>query len=202
MKLKRIICMALSLAAVACMFLVNDSVAWINTQTGTPVGQSIAVDKMFFEFEGTLGTPLDLDNDESTPNDKYILADQNLIVDNDGMITGKNHSTIPTEMRVLVTFDTLGVQDVEYTGSENDAMVVVFADGWSKGAEDNYFYHSFAAVSKANSVAGLSFTVLNGLFYNVGKEYANVQVGVTITIQAKQTNYVDWETIETIITAP
>lgn len=198
MKLKRIICFALSFAAVACMFLVRDSVAWVDTHTGTPLGQYITASRLFIEFSGNLGTDFSYDTmtGVSDTSGEFIIPGQNLVVDNGGKITGTNYSTIVTEIRVLVEYD-----GDEYTGLNGDDFVVEFADGWSKGDDDNFFYYTagLPALTGAQVAAGtgVQFDIIDGIYYDVDGTYAGLGAEVTVTIQAKQAEHVEWDTLRT-----
>ena len=208
MKLKRILCFVLSFAAVACMFLVRDSVAWIDTSSGQPLSQDIAASNMYFEFNGNLGTDLEYDTMTGVTEGvtgEYIIPGQNLIADNGGKLTGVNYSTIDTEIRVLVKYDkynsgTSSMDETEYTGTGDD-IAVEFPAGWTKGASDNYFAPSgeLPALTGAQVAAGtgVSFDIINGIYYDVDETYSSLNAGITIIVQAKQADHVSWSTLRT-----
>lgn len=207
MKLKRILGLALIFAAAISMFLVRDSVAWIDTSTGVPLGQEITASNMFFEFNGNLGTDLKYENliGADGVTGEFIIPGQNLIADNGGKLTATNYSTIETEIRVLVEYDKYDKSNstmykTQYTGTGDD-IVVEFGGGWSKGAADNYFYPASIlpalSASQAAEGEGDEFDIINGIYYDVDDSYKALDADITITIQAKQADHVSWSTLRT-----
>ena len=146
MKGKKLLCIVLSLAAVCSLMLIRDSAAWFDTHTGSSPSSTIVVDKMAFRFEGKLGSYLTYPAGSTNAGDPYIVTEQNLIVTNGGKITATNLSTIPTEARFKIYYDTPGHlyannAAIEYTGSDTDTLSAVIGDNWVLNATDNYYYY-------------------------------------------------------------
>lgn len=144
MKWNRIICIVLSLAAVFSLLLIRDSAAWLDTVTGTPPNSEIRVDKMAFSFDGTLGSYLQYTSG-ANQGDRYVVTEQNLIVTNGGKITVTNHSTIATEARFKITYDTPSETGRVFrnvkTGNNPDSLAVTLDDHWIQKDSDGYFYY-------------------------------------------------------------
>ena len=145
MKGKKLLCMVLSLAAACSLMLIRDSAAWQNTNTGVSPSSLIVVDKMAFQFEGKLGSYLEYP-EGTNQGDAYVVTEQNLIVTNGGRITVTNHSTIPTEARFKIYYDTPGHlyannAAIEYSGSDTDSLSVDIGDNWILNTTDGYYYY-------------------------------------------------------------
>lgn len=204
MRVKRVLCIVLSLAAVFSLMLIRESAAWINTKSGDPLSQELIAKSLRFEFAGTLGTYLK--NEEGATVEEYILPGENLIIDNEGKITGTNYSTIATDVRFQVTYDkaTSGgsVSTVCHGGSDED-LVISVGSGFT--LDGDYFVRSF----NAGSGAAVVFTLLNSVQFNedvssalylpkddsgdVHPHSGNVQV----VVQAKQHDHMEWTDILT-----
>jgi len=199
MKNKKVIpfiCLAAAVLVAAGILLVRQSAAWLDTDINDPLPQDITVDKMYFDFDGSLGTDFTYADGN---NAEFILPGYNLICDNGGKITGVNHSTIATEVRVLITYMD-GSTEKDYDSSvTNQILQVDFGSGWAKKSPpDRYYYKSFNAVPLADSADGVPFDVITCLKFKPGIDkatYSGEDTGITITIQAKQDEYVDWATI-------
>ena len=106
MNKKRLLCIILSLTAAIGMMLIRDSAAWIDTKSGEPLPQTWAVQKMKFDFEGTLDSYLQYDN-----GNDYIVSGQNLIWDNGGKISVRI-DTSPADAVIVTISDTgIGMSD-------------------------------------------------------------------------------------------
>lgn len=145
MKGKKLLCIVLSLAAVCSLLLIRDSAAWQNTNTGVSPSSTIVVDKMAFSFEGKLGTYLEYPTG-TNQGDPYLVTEQNLIVTNGGKITVTNHSTIPTEARFKIYYDTPGHlyennEAIVYTGSATDSLSAEIGENWILNTTDGYYYY-------------------------------------------------------------
>ena len=198
MNKKRLLCIVLSLTAVFSMFFIKDSAAWIDSKTGEPVGQNISVKKLKFEFNGTLGSYLYTEDGK-----QYIITDKNLIIDNEGEITGVNHSTVDTEIRWRVVYDTPSKENVVYSGDAKEHIFVDYENTWTYN--DGYFYGSFDASEDSES-----FDIINSIYYNsenmtreeylpeVNGKTVPFKGGITIEIQAKQKDFVEWTDIWTV----
>ncbi len=204
MNKKRLLCIVLSLTAVFSMLFIKDSAAWIDTETGAPLGQRIVVKKLDFELKGKLGSYLYYEED----GEQYVISDQNFIIDNNGKISGINYSSVDTEVRWRIVYDTPSADGVVYSGSDAEDLLVEYDSGWTYDAADGYFHKSFDAV-----VGSLQFNIINKICYNgevIRKEdYVPEIDGVTtpfegnisVEFQAKQKDFVEWTDIFTI-TAP
>ncbi len=203
MNKKRLLCIVLSLTAVFSMLFIKDSAAWIDTETGAPLGQRIVVNKLDFELKGKLGSYLYYEED----GEQYVISDQNFIIDNNGKISGINNSTVDTDVRWRVIYDTPAAENIVYAGGQSEDLLVEYDSGWTYNAEDGYFHMSFAAVP-----GGSSFNMINKICYNgevISKDdYVPEIDGVTtpfegkisIQFQAKQKDFVEWTDIFTITT--
>lgn len=213
MRIKRIVGIILSLAAVFSLALIRDSVAWINTQSGTPLAQSITAKKLNFEFSGTLGSYL-MDGS----GDEYILPGQNLIVDNGGHITALNTSTIVTALRFKVIYDAPGQGNSSIVCSDSNiktgtiatdeanpcAVLISPGSNFSYGNDGFFYYNSIPAVTGSS---GTSITLLNSIEYNEGATSVDLynpkvngtrtpfEGNVQVIVQAKQQNHVNWDGI-------
>lgn len=208
MNKKRLLCIVLSLTAVFSMLFIKDSAAWIDTETGAPLGQQILVKKLNFEINGKLNSYLYYED-----GGQYIISDQNLIFDNDGRITGVNYSTVDTEFRCRVVYDTPDQKGVVYSGSDEEHLCVEFDktsdDMWIYNADDGYYYSEFDAV-----LGSETFRIINSIYYNgekVTKEKYLPEVNgktdpfkgeIKIEFQAKQKDFVEWTDIWTVTTTP
>lgn len=148
MKGKKLLCLVLSLAAVCSLWLVRDSAAWFETGTSTTPSSLIVVDKMAFDFDGTLGTYLEYPVGNNA-GDPYLVTEQNLIVTNGGKITMTNYSTIDTEARFKIYYDTPGHYYAnntarEYTGvtADEDSLFAEIDPKWVLDPTDGYFYYN------------------------------------------------------------
>ena len=230
MKGKKLLCIVLSLAAVCSLLLIRDSVAWQKTNTGVPPSSTIVVDKMAFQFEGKLGSYLSYPSGSTNAGDAYVVTEQNLIVTNGGKITATNLSTIPTEARFKIYYDTPGHlyannAAIEYTGSDTDTLSAVIGDNWVLDSNDNYYYYQlptpqggtappagFPAASgtptPVDVVADIMY--LDELYVN-GTDVLNhadyfaggtpFAGSVHVVFEAKQKDYVSWATITTWATS-
>ncbi len=145
MKWNRIICIVLSLAAVFSLLMIRDSMAWVNTVTGTPPNSVIHVKKMAFSFDGTLGSYLQYTTGNNA-GDSYVVTEQNLIVTNGGKITVTNHSTIATEARFKITYEAIDPsthtkETRTYTAAETDSLYANIDSHWIQKDSDGYFYY-------------------------------------------------------------
>lgn len=203
MSKKRLLCLLLSLTAVFSMFFIKDSAAWIDTETGAPLGQQINVKKLNFELFGKLNSYLYYEEDGK----QYIISDQNLIFDNEGKINGNNYSSVATDVRWRVIYDTPAQSGVVYSADPYEDLLVEYDSGWTYNAEDGYFHKSFDAV-----VGSSPFNAINSISYNgqniTKEEYLPEQDGrtnpftgsVTVEFQAKQADFVEWTDIFTVTT--
>lgn len=147
MKGKKLLCIVLSLAAVCSLFLIRDSVAWFDTDTGSPATGTIRVDKMAFSFDGSLGSYLQYTSG-SHNGEKYLVTEQNLIVTNGGRITVTNYSTILTEARFHITYDAVNPSTHQketrtYTAAATDSLSVSLDSHWIQDGNTGYFeYYS------------------------------------------------------------
>ena len=211
MRVKRILCIVLSLAAVFSLAMIRDSVAWINTQSGTPLGQNISAKKLNFTFAGTLGSDL-LD----PTGNEYIVPGRNLINSNGGAITATNSSTIKTEIRFKVIYHkpvssggSIGRETVVYAEDSNgnpasgQHLTVTKGTGFTFDSTDNYFYSGeIAAVSSETLI-----TLISSIAYNdaaVTMELYNPKINgvrvpfqgyVKVIVQAKQKDHVGWNDV-------
>ncbi|MCR5485716.1 MAG: hypothetical protein K6F09_08985 [Clostridiales bacterium] len=217
MNKKRMICLALSLAAVVSMFFVQNTAAWFRTEAGIEYGYNIKVDKMYYDIDGSLGEFL------YSNGDSFMLAGQNLIVDNDGKITGVNHSTIATNFRVKIEYqtyvqngNTVTLTNNTYAGAAGEQLSVTF--GRKVGTTDSLFtydqttgFWNFNGIDYNNdnvfpgTESPRSFDIITNIKYdganpNVTPEiYKGRSTEVKVTIQAKQALHVNWTTIATLI---
>lgn len=133
MKGKKLLCIVLTLAAVCSLLLVRDSVAWLNTQTGTEPSGTVKVDKMAFTFNGELAASLQYLNGV-----EYVVTDQNFI-ENDGTLSVTNESTIPTEVRFHITYVTPSYPAGKtYKAEATDSLSVTINDShWVQTLDSN-----------------------------------------------------------------
>ena len=217
MKIRRILCIVLSIAAACSLMLMRDSVAWVEMRDSTPVTGSLVFEELDFDIIGKLQSYY---FKADTGDDKYIITDQNLITDNEGKISIVNHSTIATDVRFRVVYSKPGVSAndgmVNYTADASDYLTVTPASGWgtvvnnestSNPDSNGYFYRSFAAGSKNNTtpvdmITNISYSELatdeasrNAYLPTSNGEVDAFDGTVRVEIQAKQQNYVDWTTI-------
>ena len=150
MKVKRLLCIVFSLAAVCSLALTRDSVAWFNTPSGTEVSATLAMKTLDFTFNGKLQSYLFV-GDSGT--DKFIISEQNLITDNDGKISLVNRSTIKTDVRFRIVYDKPGAADTIYTASQNDHLKVTVPNDWGSPDSDGYYERSFNASTANNTNA-------------------------------------------------
>ncbi len=201
MNKKRLLCILLSLTAVFSMFFIKDSAAWIDTETGAPLSQRVLAKKLNFEFNGRLGSYLYYTED----GEQYVVSDQNLIFDNEGKITGTNYSTVDTEVRFRVIYDTPAAEGVVYSATADEDLLVEYDPSWTYN--DGYFYREFTSL-----LGSEEFAVINSICYNgeniTKEEYLPEVDGritpfggkITVEFQAKQKDFVEWTDIFTITT--
>lgn len=189
------------MAAVCSLLLMRDSMAWMDTRTGEEVSATLSAQTMKFDFAGTLGSFYKDDR-----NHEEINVGQNLIKDNDGKITAVNHSTIKTEMRYQVIYDTPSGTNTIYTAAGD--LVVEPASGWT--IIGNYFVHDPFNVPQ-NPATGTSIDLIDSISYS-GDNVTRARYlpggvpftgNVKVIVQAKQkytnTNWTDvsWANCET-----
>lgn len=198
MNKKRLLCIILSLTAAIGMMLIRDSAAWIDTKSGEPLPQTWAVQKMKFDFEGTLDSYLQYDN-----GNDYIVSGQNLIWDNGGKISGVYRADIPTNVRFRIVYDTPLGTDQVYAGDAEEHLVAQIASGWTRNA-DGYYYRDFGAVTEA-----VDFDIVTDIHYSEDKVTRELYLpegqapfsgSVRVEVQAKQAENVDWTDIWTTST--
>lgn len=198
MNKKRLLCMVLSLTAAIGMMLVRDSAAWIDTKSGEPLPQTWSVQKMKFDFEGTLSSYLQYED-----GSEYIISGQNLIWDNGGKISGVNRSDIPTNVRFRIVYDTPLGENQVYAGGAEEHLAAQIASGWTRDA-DGYYYRDFDASAEA-----VIFDIVSDIHYSedqVTRELylpqgqAPFSGSVRVEVQAKQADNVDWDDIWTTST--
>ena len=218
MKGTKILCIVLSLAAVFSLLLVRDSVAWLDTTTGTPASGVIHVKKMAFSFDGSLGTYLQY-NTGSNAGKKYVVTEQNLIVTNGGKITVTNYSTIATEARFKITYQAINPtshakETRTYTGAAADSLSATIDSHWLQTNNDGYFYYyasgdafgtpGFAAVgntapSPVDAITEIKYrdslspdVLEHSDYFQNDVPFAGT---VHVIFEAKQANHVDWSQI-------
>ena len=159
-RLKRILCLILSLTAAAGLMLVRDSAAWFDMQSGSPIGQSISIDKMNFVFTGDLNSVFKLSGSS------FMVTDENLIATIDSTnhrvtadsISCTNYSSIPTEMRFQITYkNPLNGNDATFepaaanidrdtetgvTTATNAALEMRCPNAWVYDSSSSYFVYS------------------------------------------------------------
>lgn len=230
MKGKKLLCIVLSLAAVCSIMLIRDSAAWFDTHTGSSPSSTIVVDKMAFQFEGKLGSYLTYPSGSTNAGDAYVVTEQNLIVTNGGKITATNLSTIPTEARFKIYYDTPGHlyannAAIEYTGSATDSLSAVIGENWVLDQTDNYYYY-YQPLAQGASTREAGFPAVTGTpepidvvadimyldeLYVNGTDILNhadyfaggtpFAGSVHVVFEAKQKEFVDWTTITTWATS-
>lgn len=199
MKVKRILCIVLTFAAVCSLALTRDSLAWFKTTEGMVVSATLEIRTVDYDFAGTLGS---FYRSEAVAGSReWLIFDQNLILDNGGKITGVNHSTAATQIRFQVVYDKpngSSTTSVTYNPSDQNDLVVTVPNGWTYS--DGYFSRDFSAEQSGGST---SFDIITGISYsgpNVTRAnyFANGNVfsgKVTVTIQAKQAGIASWTDI-------
>lgn len=195
MNKKRLLCMILSLTAVIGLMLVRDSAAWIDTKSGEPLPQTWLAKKMKLDFEGTLDSYLQYED-----GTEFIISGQNLIWDNGGKITVRNHAEIPTNVRFRIVYDTPLGTGLVYAGGAEEHLAANVADGWTQG-EDGYFYRDFAATTSP-----VDYEIVSDIHYDETKVTRELYLpqgeapfggSVRVEIQAKQSENVDWADVFT-----
>ncbi|MDY0211167.1 MAG: hypothetical protein RBQ91_07185 [Acholeplasma sp.] len=132
----------------------------------------------------------------------YLMPGVDLI-ENDFVLT--NLSTIDTELRVSITvispvFGTLSMD--EMLGSSYYQI----GGGFIFDETDDYYYYrgeeatlendNYVIPPSSSSVILLSYLELDG--YKFSNNHANMPLNFTITFEAKQGHFVDWETLGTV----
>lgn len=116
----------------------------------------------------------------------------------DTAITVTNSSPIDSQLRVKISYtkvtrpvDVLVVQTVNYANAVDDHLAVTF-DSTFVYSDGYWYYNATDAVISANS--GL-ISVLSSIQYDgdqTGNDYAGQTVGITVTIEVKQSDNVTW----------
>ena len=134
-----------------------------------------------------------------------MISDQNFIFDNEGKITGINYSSVDTQVRFRVIYDTPSAQNVVYSADASEDLLVEYDSSWTY--DDGYFYRDFNAI-----LGNEEFNIINNICYNgenITKEEYLPEVNgrtnpfsgkITIEFQAKQKDFVEWTDIWTITT--
>ena len=202
--------------------LIRDSAAWFNTETGTPLGQNIHIEKMAFTFTGSLGSVYRTNSSDETT--EFVITDVNLLR-GDGKITCANNSTIDTEMRFQIQYGPLnGASGTPVTFQpsaanttvnngvktmKDDALEIRCPDTWDY--RDGYVYYSASGSNvipkkvSANAAAQ-TYDILTYLAFSeegLSKTYSSLggtSCAVTVTVQARQSDIMIWQDVATIST--
>ena len=223
-RMKRVVCLVLSLTAAVGLMLVRDSAAWFNSQTGSPLGQTMSIGKMNYTCSGSLQSIF------KQNGSAFIITDENLLMDvvndgsaNDGQITGNaititNYSLIDTEVRFQITYtspltgnDTTfspnastGIRTVNGTTTAIDSVLEAQCpDCWNYS--NGYFVYSDnnSAVVPPMDQTAQTYTVLSYLAFSEeamqNQTYAGLttkqDMSVTVTIQARQSDIMEWSDV-------
>ena len=198
MRVKRVLCIVLSLAAVFSLLLIRDSAAWINTSSGDPLSGTVTARKLNFDFAGTLGSYL------SEGGVEYILPGQNLIIDNGGQITGVNYSTIDTEIRFQVKYATPSNASVVCASETGEDLEITVGTDFSGHCSGGWWYYNGSGGFAATNGNGTPFVLLQEIKYSesITKEAyrslissTNTTGTVSVVVQAKQKGFADWTDI-------
>lgn len=206
---KRLILFVTSLAVVAGLMIPGTSYAWFAASTQR--SQSISVSVISNVFSADL-------SDLETQGKTVIMQGDNLVnLDgNSAALHIENHSTTETQIRVMIeytSYSTGTARQVVYTASEDDDIIVEFADdAWAKsvnaGSRCHFYYvgagngqkdltdiDSAAAVS---SVVG-KIPVITKIAYkdDISDAYSGQEVNIKVSFESKQADNVTWSSIDT-----
>ena len=203
-RMKRVLCLVLSLTAAAGLMLVRDSAAWFDSQTGSPLGQTMSIGKMNYTCSGSLQSIF------KQNGTSFIITDENLLMDvvndgsaNDGQITGNaititNYSLIDTEVRFQITYTSpLDGSDAVFspnasTGIATDSTshVTTAVDSVLEAQCPDYWSYSngyFVYSSNNNAVVppmgqtAQSYTVLSYLAFSEEAMHSQTYAGLNTT---------------------
>lgn len=206
---KRLILFATSLAVVAGLMLSGTSYAWFAVSTKRD--QSISVSVISNVFSADI-------SDIETQGKTVIVQGDNLVnLDgNSAALHIENHSTTETQVRVMIeytSYSTGTARQVIYTASEDDDIVVEFADdAWAKNINAGsrcYFYYVGAGngskeltdVDSAATVSSLigKIPVVTKIAYkdDISDAYSGQEINIKVTFESKQAENVAWSSINT-----
>ncbi len=206
---KRLILFVTSLAVVAGLMLSGTSYAWFAASTKRE--QNISVSAISNVFSADLS---DIDAQGKT----VIVQGDNLVnLDgNSAELHIENHSTTETQIRVMIeytSYRTGTARQVIYTASEDDDIIVEFADdAWAKNINAGsrcYFYYVGAGngskeltdIDSAATISSLigKIPVVTKIAYkdDISDAYSGQEINIKVTFESKQAENVTWSSINT-----
>lgn len=205
---KRIILWIASLAVVIGLVNSGTSGAWFVNSVQR--SQSITVSVVNNSYSANLA---DLNS-----QDKVIVMQGDNLVTLDGssaVLELANESTTDTQIRISVEYTSYrngAAEQVIYSGSEEDDIVVEFAPGkWAKninvGGNCYYYYMGDAensgTVSDLNTVPPVApgsgkISAISSIYYkdSISYAYSGQKISVKVKFESKQADNVTWSTID------
>lgn len=138
--------------------------------------------KVVYQFQGSMASGL-------------VVPGQNLVATT-YQIT--NQSTVNSQLRVKVTIKLDNVE-VQYDAADDRVTVNLgLGTSFTKKADGYYYYNGTDNDEILLSTYTTPITIVDSIVLNgneVRSDYSNKQVQIIITIQAKQADFVDWQTL-------
>ena len=196
---KRITMLTLLIIVVTLCIFTQGTFAWF---TDVVYNQRVfQIGNIEYVYSGTL---------LNSGQNELVVPGQPLITSDDLYLT--NQSTIDTNLRVLIEFTytnqltQLPVQEI-YTGTAGQQienfMDIQMVAGWTYNSTDScwhYLYNGSENIPASTTTGGYSFDLIDSVNFDgnlVDMSLSGAIFKLTFVFQAKQTNFVNWQTIGT-----
>ena len=178
-KKKFIAILALLFLAIAAL-TANLIVAWL-TDTAQTGPTEFQLGDVEFTWDGAVSQDL------VVPGENIVATDYTLV----------NASTIRTELRFKIEIYS------EYLGGDgSDYVILTIDDGWVLETDGFYYYRGSDTVFEEGKYKILpeteTITVITGIELDgskVGNDFSSSSFTITLVFEAKQSDYVDWDTL-------
>ncbi len=191
MRQKILVLSLLSLVfTLAALAIIGITYGWFGHVVTIPEGE-IAVGDLRFSKSGAFVTGGGI----IVPGEELIATE--LAVDNASPITSQVRVEV-TYTKCVNTGTVVCTEDTTYTDAADEHLAVTFGSGFSYIS--GYWYYSGDTPRTTYEIAADSgaMTIISSLFYDgtyTGIDYIGQTVTVTVTIQVKQADNVDWATL-------
>ena len=203
---RNILCIVLSLCALLSFSFFGGTYAWIRVGHAVTVDTEIGVLNLDFNSSGDFKTENDIDTTDSD-GDKIIIPGTNLL---NGTVSCVNHSTIPIEIRVQVTYTknvlnsagsgvdsttdlVYSSNDVVYSGNTgmSDDLTVNLSSGISWSFSNGYWYSgnidppknatTDTTLNPEDETTGATLNLIDSIYYS--DAHQNAYSGRTVTVK-------------------
>lgn len=178
-KKKFIVILALLFLAIAAL-TANLIVAWL-TDTAQTGPTEFQLGDVEFTWDGAVSQDL------VVPGENIVATDYTLV----------NASTIRTELRFKIE-----IYSEYLDGDGSDYVILTIDDGWVLETDGFYYYRGSDTVVEEGKYKILpeteTITVITGIELDgskVGNDFSSSSFTITLVFEAKQSDYVDWDTL-------